>query len=124
MGEIKETQQTESGPDMNHVEKAGGYSRDCSSGVHDFNQLSTRFEIGAEGMTIMYMTCMVCGKEIAKEAPLNINDLLVKHTPNVETDTTNQFQQESRQTNQPQRTNNPEPTPVMDMDTFWKKLKG
>lgn len=114
----------EEGKDMNTMVYSEGYGRGCAQGIHEFNKLTAKFGIAPNGMTIMVMTCMICGNEVAVEAPLNINDIIAKHSGDVDANDSNApTYVPPSPVNQPIQPSMPA-QPAFDADAFWKKLRG
>ena len=66
------------------------------------------------------MTCYMCNKEVAIDAPLNVNDLIARENEDMVNNAPSPII--GRQI--PQPITQTEPAQTMSMDEFWKKIKG
>lgn len=99
--------------DLNKFSHAGGYSRGCKEGYHDYNKDKTELKI-ADNETLMIMKCSLCGAEVQQVADLGINDLIGK------------YEIEKKDPNPPQPivTEGSVDSDGFSADDFWNKIGG
>lgn len=60
---------------MTKMEKEGSYSDGCHNGKHEYDRSDVQLGVAGD-LTRVSMRCINCGKRVAIEADLNINDII------------------------------------------------